>query len=279
MSDNMFFSNIMIISDFDGTLLADDKTVTERNYEAIEHFKSLGGTFTMASGRAHFVLDKTAPRIQHVVNGLCVYTNGSYLYDYSTKSRFYEQYVEESIVRDIMHVVKDTYSPAAIRIARLDEYLTPDENDEIKDQIRKGYMNNVVVFDYDTLPTDKLNKITVSAPNEQVVKIKKLIEERFSDFVDVYLSATTLIDIQPKNVSKALGIEKIREYYRSIGQPKIIYCVGDYENDMEMLAAADVACCPSNSLQKVIDFCKIHLCSNNEGCIADLIYKLEEGTV
>lgn len=279
MSDNMIFSNVMIISDFDGTLLGDDKTVPERNYEAIEYFKSLGGTFSMASGRVHFVLDKTAPKIQHIVNGLCVYSNGSYLYDYSSKTRSDEKYVEESIVRDIMHIVKNTYAQAAIRIARLDEYLTPDENDEIRDQIRKGYMNNVVVFDYDTLPTDKLNKITVSAPNEQVTKIKGLLEERFSEYVDVFLSAPTLIDIQPKNVSKAIGIEKIREYYKSIGQPKVIYCVGDYENDMEMLAAADVACCPSNSLQKVIDFCKIHLCSNNEGCIADLIYKLEKETV
>ena len=53
--------------------------------------------------------------------------------------------------------------------------------------------------------------------------------------------------------------------------------ITDYENDIDMLRAADFACCPSNSLQAVKDFCSVHLCSNDEGCIADLINRIEKG--
>ena len=272
-----FFSDIMIVTDFDGTLRGSNSTVPENNITAIKRFTELGGTFIVASGRAGFVLDVAEPRVKDLVNAPCIYSNGSYFYDYKSGARLHEKFVAEDIVRDIMYTTRELDNEAGIRIVRGDEYLTPDENEEIKRQIAKGYMQNVRVYDYETLPVDKINKLTVCSTSDAILGIKNIIEEKYSEFVDVFLSAKTLIDIQPKKVSKGSAIEQIRADYTKKGITKKIYAVGDYENDLDMLRAADYACCPSNSLEAVIDFCSVHLCLNDDGCIADLIDRIEKG--
>ena len=50
--------------------------------------------------------------------------------------------------------------------------------------------------------------------------------------------------------------------------------IGKFDNDLEMLKAADISVCPSNAKQSVKDICDHCLCSNNEGLIADVIEKI-----
>ena len=53
-------------------------------------------------------------------------------------------------------------------------------------------------------------------------------------------------------------------------------CVGDYDNDIEMLEAADISACPSNANDNVKAISKLQLCSNDEGVIGDLVEWIEK---
>ncbi len=44
-------SKVILLSDMDGTLLTSKKQITDRDRAAIEKFTSLGGKFTVATGR------------------------------------------------------------------------------------------------------------------------------------------------------------------------------------------------------------------------------------
>lgn len=57
--------------------------------------------------------------------------------------------------------------------------------------------------------------------------------------------------------------------------PLKVYAVGDYDNDISMIKAADVGVCPSNALDEVKKVADLCLCSNEEGVIADLIEHIE----
>ena len=45
------FSGILICTDLDGTLLREDKTISDENMEAINYFMAEGGLFTFVTGR------------------------------------------------------------------------------------------------------------------------------------------------------------------------------------------------------------------------------------
>ena len=48
MSD---LSNVLLITDLDGTLLPDNKILSQKDKEAIKRFRADGGKFTVATGR------------------------------------------------------------------------------------------------------------------------------------------------------------------------------------------------------------------------------------
>ena len=47
------FDGLLLVSDFDDTLYDDYHRVPERNLRALDYFRSQGGRFTIATGRAH----------------------------------------------------------------------------------------------------------------------------------------------------------------------------------------------------------------------------------
>ena len=71
---------------------------------------------------------------------------------------------------------------------------------------------------------------------------------------------------------------RLRDMLSEGGKRKTLYAVGDYENDLEMLRASDVAVCPSNALDKIKDICDLCLCDNDTGVIADLIEYIDKNT-
>ena len=70
----------------------------------------------------------------------------------------------------------------------------------------------------------------------------------------------------------------MKEYYRFLGFDNVkVYCIGDYENDIDMLKNADKAFCPSNAIDEVKSLCQHILCDHDEGALADMIELIENG--
>ena len=66
---------------------------------------------------------------------------------------------------------------------------------------------------------------------------------------------------------------------KKVGKPVRLFACGDYENDLTMLAAADVAVCPTNALDCVKAVADVCLCHHTEGLIANLIELIEKGEI
>ena len=62
------------------------------------------------------------------------------------------------------------------------------------------------------------------------------------------------------------AIRKLPVYAR-----RQIFAVGDYWNDMELLQAADIPCCPDNAIPEIKAVCRHILPSHNDSPIAWLI--------
>ena len=86
------------------------------------------------------------------------------------------------------------------------------------------------------------------------------------------------MEIQHPGVNKALGLQKLKKHLNGAKKRTIIAC-GDFDNDIEMLQAADVAICPENALDgvKTVSHHVLGHCKN--GLIADVIEAIEKGLI
>jgi hydroxymethylpyrimidine pyrophosphatase-like HAD family hydrolase len=86
------------------------------------------------------------------------------------------------------------------------------------------------------------------------------------------MSSPRFFELQKKGCTKATGLRFVADRLAErMGHPVITVAVGDQENDLPMLMAADVAACPDNAVETVKAVCSLHLCDHDEGCIAHLI--------
>ena len=92
------------------------------------------------------------------------------------------------------------------------------------------------------------------------------ILELWGDKVVTFRAAPRIIDVHAKGVSKGAAAVELK---KKLGK-KILVCVGDADNDITMLDAADYAFCPAES---VVAHLYPNVCKWAEGAVADVIYK------
>ena len=74
------FDGYLILSDMDGTLLGDDRQISQENREAVAYFTQNGGRFAVATGRSKAGMEYFLQDI--AINAPCVICNGAVVYDF-----------------------------------------------------------------------------------------------------------------------------------------------------------------------------------------------------
>ena len=86
-------SDILIITDVDGTLLREKDGISEGNLEAIKRFTDKGGHFTVSTGRA---IDVAKPLLERIpINTPSVHINGGYFYDWEKDQIIEPNYISK----------------------------------------------------------------------------------------------------------------------------------------------------------------------------------------
>lgn len=271
------FKNIAIISDLDGTLLDVDETLASKNAEAIEYFKANGGLFTVATGRAPEHAAGAVPQLSELVNCPAITCNGACVYDFKSEETLFLRTVPYADILKIFALVRAQFPSAGIRASSLEYcFVCPSEDMEkplIKRDLDRYALQKALIAPVEQWKELPLFKIVLRLDAEILPAAMSELKKYFGDELSFTQSWPTIIDIQPRGISKG---SVIKEYFRgALGDGVKIYACGDYLNDIETLREADVAVCPSNAhpeVKKISDLC---LCSNSDGLIASLVETLK----
>ena len=266
------FENIFIASDLDGTFFNSKTQLVERNLEKIKYFCDNGGRFTFATGRLPLFIKRPIPNPENIVNFPAVMGNGTCLFDYQKQTAIEEHFVDASLLAEVEgFLIRETGFEAAIRATYSNGVVMSTlENSALKREFETfpEYVKRVVCSDHEWNGY-KLYKANIRGTVDVIQEMYPRIKKEFGDVLTVTTSANTMIELMPLGLSKASMLVDIKE--KMLDKNIILCTVGDYDIDLEMHSISDLAVCPSNANDAVKSVCKLQLCSNDEGVIADLI--------
>ena len=273
------YEGIMIATDLDGTFLDAKGRVVQRNVDAIRAFCAEGGLFTFATGRHHDHLPEAVPGVEGLVNMPVIVANGSYLYDFGEERVLAEVFMDVEASRPVLQFARANYPRVGFRVSTPQGYLTDGRTDYMKKFIaysKKHRSYLVEVAPVESWMQRLWHKIVFQGECEELDALYADLKAEFGEEAFEYnKSSATLFEMQKKGCSKGGMLKALKQAYETLlGHPVKVYGVGDYENDLALLASADVAVCPANAQAAVKRVSDMVLCSNDEGVIADLIGRL-----
>jgi len=263
----MKYSNIILFSDLDGTLLDSQSKVSKENLKAIEHFVAEGGRFGVATGRA---MKNALGFLKGVpLNYYSIFLNGSMLYDMKQGKSIAMNVLDKDSIFPFVRDCVRKYPGVGIQIYLEDDAhfvspkdLTPDRVIEMHPQY--GFV------DVEEVHSGEWLKAFFYGDPKQLKLVEKdslyLLE---NEIVDGIYTHVNYYELLPKGSNKGSMIKKIHELK---GDGDIVFAVGDYYNDAEMIIEADVGIYTQNApedLKEQADY----ICVNcNEDAIANVIY-------
>ena len=249
------YDGILIMSDWDGTL-STGGTVTEENCEAIRRFQSDGGTFALCSGRNYTHFDQYRDLV--IPNApICAY-NGALIVDTDGSVLF-----ESFVGREALLVARELIVRGAIT-SRLLIYTKEEGNpaqcsmSEFLDSFAK----------YEKMHHYKL--VLVGKDEEETLAAQRLAESLLPDDYFAVRSWPVGLEILKKSASKGEALKLIK---KRLGAHLAI-AAGDYENDVEMLTAADIGYAVENAIPAVKAAADRITVAVGESAIAKIISEL-----
>ncbi len=267
----------LFCSDFDGTLLGDDFTVSDGNVRAVRDYVSRGGKFVILTGRMTLNMEKRA-RLLGTENqdiyvcgfngGLAVDKNGKVIFEdkinwqtayeiikFAKQSGFHvHTYEKDNVIIEKRTPITDEY----MRICDITDREVGDLAEFVKNE------------KFDCL------KIMMVVPDEKIQKIalENLNAKKFPG-VQFVTSSDTYIEAVPSSGGKENGIKRLAAYYGIVLENTI--AVGDHLNDVGMIKAAGLGCAVKNACvaaKNAADY--VCEADNNHDAIKEIIEKFTE---
>lgn len=241
----MKFDGILLCSDFDRTFTDHTKNyaegenvlahVPEKNLAAVKRFVTGGGVFAIVSGRNPDEISLLADYAP--IADLCVASNGTAVYSISEKRAVVSYTMDEDFLRTLRYLVSD----GGMTFFRITD------ND-----FRFAYWREGDDFDK-AVSVAKFPVYKAIVENESEERIEKWRRELIGKFAGEYsieLSGSRTLEICPKGSGKAQALVKMRELLESRRGKKFdkLVCVGDNQNDVGMIALADIGFAVGNAI-------------------------------
>lgn len=261
----------ILFLDLDGTLLNDNKEITDGNRNAINTALSQGHKIVITTGRplpSAILLSKELGLTKKGCYAIAY--NGAEIYDLYEKKTIFKKTVPLEYVRYLMdsaykfnlhvqtytssHILSERDTPALKRyesLTNLTSRIVPDVIAELTEEPGK-----VIVIDYDSPAALKA--------------YEDFIKDWSKDKIDYIYSCPQYLEIVSPGMSKGHAIEILCE---SLGIPlKNTIAAGDAQNDLSMLKTAEIGAVMKNAnddIKKIGDY--ITERDNNHDGVAEII--------
>ena len=263
----------LIISDFDGTLVNSQNTVSDKVRQSIDEYVTSGGVFAVCTGR---MLCSILPRVRELgLKGLVAAYQGSVIADIESgkllrnNSLSVDECIEICTFIEKYNYACNTYSdeilytslPVGDKLLTIYETVTGVKAVNIDGTMSRFVNENSLAC----------TKITFLVYPDERERLYNLLQAEFADRFDVTCSSSVLVEISPKGDNKGVALRYIADYL-GIDLSSTV-AIGDNLNDLSMIKTASVGVAVGNAvdgLKSEADYVSV---SNNEDAVAEIIEK------
>ncbi|MBQ8212398.1 MAG: HAD-IIB family hydrolase [Clostridia bacterium] len=250
------FDGVLLMTDLDGTLFYKGD-VSRENCEAIRYFQSEGGLFSVASGRAPDWLPRWRERF--VPNTWSATYNGAILCDAEGKNFIFEHVSASDIVSVGMDVLRAC--PDAEQI-----YFCGDGTESYI--VKQGETPDPA-----RIP-NKIYKCLLRVPSAcsdaYTETVRQMLEPRYL----VMRSWINGIEFQERGTGKGDALLRLKSLLGD--RATVAVGVGNYENDLDLIRAADIGYAVGDAIQAVKAVADRITVDCADHAIAQIIAELEQ---
>lgn len=263
---------ILVVSDVDGTLLQAGFGIPKDNIDTIERFISLGGKFTLATGRGIASVGKYIDFLS--LSAPAILANGGIIYNYDTRKILYETTLDPGVRQVVLSIMKE-FPSMGVEILLRESIIALRMNNEIHNHTAQEHIP-VTLTDINTVG-DGWNKVLFSDTPEHIAQLKAYVEKqrkRDTRYIKYFFVETSNIyyELIPMNTNKASGLAKLCEL-TGVKMENTV-AIGDYYNDIELLKAAGFSAVVEDAPEDLKKNADIVVSSCLAGGVSELLNKL-----
>ncbi len=262
-------SDILVVSDMDGTLLSPDKTLHGANIETVRLFTALGGRFSVSTGRMpasiiHY--PELAARLSPSIAG-----NGTIIYDFHNNIPLCNHTLPMPVAKRALREILAAF-PALGAVVMGGDFRAYQAAPSSETQILfKEEDMSYLVRPAENLPASWI-KIVFAASPDLLTEVEKFVLAQQYPGVYFLASSPVYFEMMPEGVSKGSALKELCGLLSCPLENTI--AIGDYYNDIDLMKEAGHSVAMSTAPMEVRMLADEVTGSSEEGGVAQYLYKL-----
>lgn len=260
----------MLCLDIDGTLLNSEHQITKETKEAIRKVVCEKNVqVVLVSARMPRGIEFLQKELG--IDGYIICYSGSLILDKNSNIIF-NRPIDSKVTADILGVANEyevsinLYKDNSWIIEKNDNWSNIESSIVGFDpEINK--FSNVFYVNDNSGP----NKILILGDKDENLKVRDMLKDKFKDYINIYPSKPTYLEIMNKDVCKTEAIIQLLKLL-DIKKSEVI-AIGDNYNDMDMIKFAEVGIAMGNAPAEVKEISDYVTATNDENGVVKAIYK------
>ncbi|AQP54080.1 haloacid dehalogenase [Vagococcus penaei] len=263
----------LIAIDLDGTLLKDDKTISDRNKQALVQAKREGVKVVICTGRPLIAIEPILDRLElRDAGDYSITFNGGAIQKNDTGEEIFSDSLSLADVKETAELMTTLDLP--LDVLSKDQCIHIPTATATHQSIYET-LNPLLTFVHQTTAslteTQIFNKMVVGVAQSYLDQQISNIPNEFHAKFNIMKSRPNLLEILPKTVSKANGIQKLTDIL-GIKQSEVM-ALGDEENDESMIEYAGLGVVMENGNVELKKIAQYIAPSNEEDGVAVAVEK------
>ena len=262
----------LLLTDLDGTLLKDNKTISEVNRKAIDAMIEAGHYFVICTGRPVASGRKIAEDLGLIRKGCYIICfNGGVIYDLGQDLAVQKYTLPKPVVERLFaeaanaHVYIQTYDDSSI--------LATEHTKELDYYRFHSNMPYRILSSIEDLAEEPAKALLIDLDvTGSLDAFQKQNLEWTEEYTNSFFSAAEYLEYVPKGIDKGAALMRLAEYLGVSAEDT--YAIGDERNDISMLLAAGTGIAMQNARDEVKAIADaITEADNNHHGVAEAIRK------